>query len=67
MCALCRRNLLEGERYRLWVGADPTRRAARAVCALCEPAARGERWVRTAGRPLYEPTASTSGSVRRVA
>jgi hypothetical protein len=43
MCALCRRNLLTGERYRHWEPAAGG--GVRAVCALCEPDARRAGWV----------------------
>jgi hypothetical protein len=80
MCALCRRNLLAGERYRLWQG-DPDRQRARddgapaplgaspprPVCGLCEPDAGQAGLVRAVERVRQEPPAGASGTVRLVA
>jgi hypothetical protein len=43
MCSVCRRNLLTGERFRLWQE-RPAR--PRTVCLLCEGEARKLRWLR---------------------
>lgn len=43
MCSICRRNLLTGERYRLW-HERPARQ--RAVCLLCEDDAHKLHWLR---------------------
>jgi hypothetical protein len=66
MCTLCRRNLLAGERFRLWQGGSPAR-AGRVVCALCEPAAEQEGWLREVTSSGRENATGLSGSVRRVA
>jgi hypothetical protein len=67
MCALCRRNLLAGERFRLWRSPNPAKPAARTVCALCEPGAGRDGWVRAAERVELERPAGPSGSVKLVA
>ncbi len=43
MCHVCRRNLLTGERFRLWQE-RPSR--PRNVCLLCEETASRLRWLR---------------------
>ncbi len=43
MCSICRRNLLTGERYRLW-HERPAR--PRTVCLLCEDDAHKLHWLR---------------------
>jgi hypothetical protein len=65
LCALCRRNLLAGERYRYWRGVEE-RQAQRAVCHLCEPAADRDGWSRT-GRQERENAVGLRGTVRLVA
>jgi hypothetical protein len=66
MCTLCRRNLLAGERFRLWHRGSPPR-AGRVVCALCEPAANLEGWLREVAPSERENATGLRGSVRRVA
>jgi hypothetical protein len=66
MCALCRRNLLAGERYRHWEPGEGER-AERAVCGLCEPEARDAGWVRSAVPARREPAAGLRLTVRLVA
>ena len=46
LCALCRRNLLAGERFRYWENAEE-RHVARVVCHLCEPTATRDGGART--------------------
>lgn len=66
MCALCRRNLLVGERYRHWEpGAE--RPGERPVCNLCESEATRVGWVRAALPPQREGAAGLRSSVRLVA
>lgn len=65
LCALCRRNLLAGERFRYWESAEE-RRVARIVCHLCEPVATRDGWSRT-GRHERENVVGLRGTVRLVA
>jgi hypothetical protein len=64
LCALCRRNLLAGERYRYWRAEE--RQAERAVCQLCELAADRDGWSRT-GRQERVNAVGLRGTVRLVA
>jgi hypothetical protein len=67
MCTLCRRNLMAGERFRLWKGGRPLR-SGRPVCGLCEPVAKREGWLREVEVPHERENANgLSGSVRLVA
>jgi hypothetical protein len=67
LCTLCRRNLLAGERFRYWRGAD-ARPVARVVCHLCEPEARRSGWLRAAERDSERENAvGLRGTVRLVA
>ena len=67
LCALCRRNLLAGERFRYWRNAA-ARQTARVVCSLCEPGAQREGWLRAAERTSERENAvGLRGSVRLVA
>jgi RNase P subunit RPR2 len=67
LCALCRRNLLAGERFRYWRNAEP-RQAVRVVCHLCEPEARRDGWLRAAERAAERENAvGLRGTVRLVA
>jgi hypothetical protein len=66
LCALCRRNLLAGERFRYWRGGDP-RPVARIVCSLCESEAAREGWRRTERAPEHENAVGLRGTVRLVA
>jgi hypothetical protein len=65
LCALCRRNLLAGERFRYWQSAEE-RRVSRIVCHLCEPTASRDGWSRT-GRAERENAVGLRGTVRLVA
>lgn len=65
VCALCRRNLLAGERFRYWRGVDE-RQVARIVCHLCEPVANRGGWERTE-RAQRENAVGLRGTVRLVA
>ena len=66
MCALCRRNLLTGERYRRWEPPE-SHRAALAVCALCEPEAGRMGWVRAETGEERQGAQAPSPTVRLVA
>jgi len=67
LCALCRRNLLAGERFRYWRNVD-ARPAARVVCMLCEPQAHRDGWLRAAERESERENAvGLRGTVRLVA
>jgi hypothetical protein len=67
LCALCRRNLLAGERFRYWRDAEP-RHVVRVVCNLCEPEARRGGWLRAAERESERENAvGLRGTVRLVA
>jgi hypothetical protein len=66
MCAVCRRNLLAGERFRYWHAAAG-RRPVRVVCSLCEGEAARGGWFRSARRGAYENAVGLRNSVRRVA
>jgi hypothetical protein len=44
MCFVCRRNILIGERYRLWT--QPRAAGERPVCRLCEHEAEEFGWTR---------------------
>lgn len=65
LCALCRRNLLAGERFRYWERAQENH-VARVVCHLCEPEATREGWSRT-GRAERQNAVGLRGTVRLVA
>jgi hypothetical protein len=65
LCALCRRNLLAGERFRYWQSAEE-RQVARVVCHLCEPVADRDGWSRTE-RAERENAVGLRGTVRLVA
>ena len=64
MCHLCRRNLLLGERYRLWTGRGVV--GERAVCRLCEEHADHAGWMRV-DQPLQHERGSSAWHVRKVA
>jgi hypothetical protein len=66
MCTLCRRNLLAGERFRLWRSHE-SRRAERPVCGLCEPTAARDGWLRAVQPHERENAVGLRGSVRLVA
>jgi hypothetical protein len=66
MCAVCRRNLLAGERFRYW-HAGAGRMPARVVCSLCEGEAARGGWFRSARRAASENAVGLRNSVRRVA
>jgi RNase P subunit RPR2 len=67
LCALCRRNLLAGERFRYWRSAE-ARPVARVVCHVCEPEAGRGGWVRAADRRAERENAvGLRGTVRLVA
>jgi hypothetical protein len=63
MCHVCRRNLLAGERFRVWRGG----RRDQAVCVPCEPAARRAGWVRVVDGFERVSATGLTGTVRRVA
>jgi len=63
-CALCRRNLLTGERYRRW---EPGPGSSRVVCSLCEPEARRAGWERAAAEAEREGAGAPATTVRLVA
>jgi hypothetical protein len=65
LCALCRRNLLAGERFRYWRSIEE-RQVPRVVCHLCEPAATRDGWARTE-RAERENAVGLRGTVRLVA
>jgi hypothetical protein len=52
MCLVCRRNILIGERYRVW--AQPRSAGERPVCRLCEDEAAQAGWVRLDRPPQRE-------------
>ena len=64
MCQLCRRNLLLGERYRLWRARGGA--GERPVCRLCEEDADQAGWVRL-DRPAELERVSAIWHARRVA
>jgi hypothetical protein len=66
MCAVCRRNLLAGERYRYW-RARFDRPSGRVVCFLCEREAAREGWLRDGHCPSHENAVGLRNSVRKVA
>jgi hypothetical protein len=66
LCALCRRNLLAGERFRYWRNARE-RDASRIVCHLCEPSAARGGWQRTEREHQRENAVGLRGTVRLVA
>jgi hypothetical protein len=66
MCAVCRRNLLAGERFRYW-RARLDRPSGRVVCFLCEREAIREGWLRDDQRASHENAMGLRNSVRRVA
>ena len=53
ICALCRRTLLVGERYRHWEAGNAAS-GIRLVCALCETEALRAGWVRATQPPLRQ-------------
>jgi hypothetical protein len=63
MCHLCLRNLLLGERYRLWTGRGV---GERTVCRLCEDEAEHAGWVRL-DQPLHVETGLLIRHARKVA
>jgi hypothetical protein len=63
LCALCRRNLLAGERFRYW----QERQVARIVCHLCEPDATRDGWQRTDRPHEVQNAVGLRGTVRLVA
>lgn len=63
MCAVCRRHLLAGERYRHWSEAD---RPGRPVCGLCEAEAARVGWVRESRELKRERATGLRLSVRLV-
>jgi len=66
LCALCRRNLLAGERFRYWRNARE-RDTSRIVCHLCEPSAARGGWQRTERELQRENAVGLRGTVRLVA
>lgn len=66
MCAVCRRNLLAGERFRYWQAGED-RMPVRVVCNLCEGKAARGGWLCSARQPAYENAVGLRNSVRRVA
>lgn len=56
MCLLCRRNMLIGERYRIWT--EPGAVGERPVCRLCEDTAEQAGWSQ-----LDRPTEREKGSL----
>jgi hypothetical protein len=66
LCALCRRNLLAGERFRYWRNARE-RDTSRIVCHLCEPSAARGGWLRTERELQRENAVGLRGTVRLVA
>jgi hypothetical protein len=66
MCALCRRNLLAGERFRYW-RAGTGRSAGRVVCFLCEREATRDGWERSEQLSGVANAIGLRASVRRVA
>lgn len=66
LCALCRRNLLAGERFRYW-RSEERRPVARIVCGLCEPEAARDGWKPAEREPGQENAVGLRGTVRLVA
>jgi hypothetical protein len=66
MCALCRRHLLAGERFRYWQ-VRLENPGGRIVCLLCEREAAREGWRRSADPLQQENAVGLRNSVRRVA
>jgi hypothetical protein len=66
LCALCRRNLLAGERFRYWRNGR-ARDTSRIVCHLCEPSAARGGWQRTERELQRENAVGLRGTVRLVA
>jgi hypothetical protein len=66
LCALCRRNLLVGERYRYWESRDQ-RAVARVVCGLCEHGAARDGWRRANREAERENAVGLRPVVRLVA
>jgi hypothetical protein len=64
MCLLCRRNLLIGERFRVWT--TPGTAGERPVCRLCEDVAEEAGWARLE-RPLEREKGSLIWHARKVA
>ena len=64
MCSVCRRNLLTGERFRIWIEREVRQRT---VCLLCEEEASGLAW-RRLDLPVERVNATgLAQTVRRVA
>ncbi len=64
MCHVCRRTLLTGERFRVWLEREARQRT---VCLLCEDDASRLRWIRL-DLPVERVNATgLAQSVRRVA
>jgi len=64
MCQVCRRTLLTGERFRVWLEREGRKRT---VCLLCEDDASGRRWLRL-DLPIERVNATgLARTVRRVA
>jgi hypothetical protein len=66
MCAVCRRNLLAGERFRYW-RLRHDRPSGRVVCFLCEAEASREGWLRDPQHSSHENAVGLRNTVRRVA
>jgi len=66
MCAVCRRNLLAGERFRHWRPRED-RPTGRVVCFLCEREAARDGWLRDDQDVSQENAVGLRNSVRRVA
>jgi len=65
ICHLCLRNLLTGERYRLFASRNAA--AERPVCRLCEEAAQEAGWVRLDRPTQVERGPSPIWHARKVA
>jgi hypothetical protein len=63
MCQVCRRQLLAGERYRMW----RVRRRDQTVCVVCEPVVRDLGWVRVVDAFEQVRVTGLTQTVRRVA
>jgi hypothetical protein len=64
MCHVCRRNMLTGERYRLWTQRNGV--GERPVCRLCEEEADQAGWVRL-DQPLQRELGAAIWHARKVA
>ena len=64
MCMVCRRNLLVGERFRLW--RPPSALGERPICVLCEEEAEQLGWGRL-DRPLERVSSGSIWHARKVA